>query len=114
MSQIAACRSVFPAKKVIESTELRTSLKSNKNIRHIICHRNANLGFALTENKTIVLTSSGAFLLEPLVVSGDLWRRRLMKIRRLILARKVRNYNELIELCRPGIVMTFVKLEWYV
>lgn len=72
------------------------------------------MAFVLTETKTIVVISSGAFLMEPLVVRGDLWRRRLMKIRALIIKRKVKDYSTLISLCGPGITMTYVKLEWYV
>lgn len=99
---------------LIGSNETRRHLKQTKNIKHIICHRNSNIAFVLTDNKTIVVTTSGAFLMEPLVVRGDLWRRRLMKIRLLILERKVKDYSTLIGLCGPGITMTLVKLEWYV
>lgn len=99
---------------ILESTDARKNLKQTRNIKHVICHRGSNIAFVLTDDKTIVITSSGAFLMEPMVVRGDLWRRRLMKIRRLILERKISDYDSLIGFCRPGITMIWVKLEWYV
>ena len=108
---LAATRTVSS---LLKGGDLRLAAKQKSDIQNVICHKQSRICFVLTETKTIVVLNSGTFILEPLEVPGDLWRRRLNKIRGLILTRKIKTYDDLISVCRPGIRMTFVRLDWYV
>lgn len=104
----------FEVSSFISSPEARRQLKRGGNIKHVICHKRGRIIFLLTEDKTLVMLSSGTFLLEPVEIPGDLWRRRLNRIRMLILKRRITTYEELLEIARPGVIMTYVRLDWYI
>lgn len=102
-----------------KGSELRKYIKSRGKVRQIICHPRRDRGkdsvcFLLTENKIIFKTQSQAFVLEAVEIPGNLWERRLHKIRRLIQERKIKSRDDLLHECGRGVRLVAVGLGWYV
>lgn len=102
------------ASDLVKGSKLRRNIKSRGKIKHIICCKGSSLCFLITDDKVIMQTSLQSFRLDPLEVPGDLWRRRLRKIRVDILARRITNRDQLLVACGSGIVMVPTRLYYHV
>jgi hypothetical protein len=93
--------------------EYRKYIKNRGKVKSIICHPRQRICFLLTTDKTIVKTQVQAFALQAVEVPGNLWERRLHRVRGLIQERKIKSYNELIEECGKGVILVPISLGWY-
>lgn len=95
-------------------SQLRRDIKRQGNVKHIIHHKDNKIVFILTEKKTLVRLNVQTFSLEAIEVPGDLWARRLKRIRNDILARKIDCIDTLVHECKGSVNMIPAKLDWYV
>jgi len=94
--------------------EFRKAIKRTGKINNVIYHNNSRLCFLVNDEKVIVLTALQAFILEPVEVPGDLWRRRLMKVREHILKRKIQCLEDLFIECSGAINLVPTLVERHV
>lgn len=92
---------------------LRSEIKRSGKVKHIINHKQSNICFLLTDTETIFTTGFQTFILRPEEVPGNLWERRLWKVREDILSRKIKDINQLYTACHKGIKTYQIDIRWY-
>lgn len=97
-----------------KGNEYRNFIKKRGRVKSVICHPRQRICFLLTDDRTIVKTQIQALMLEAVEVPGNLWERRVHKIRRLIQERKITSYDDLLKACGRGVKLIPIELGWYV
>lgn len=95
-------------------TKQRRELKQSGKITNIICHK--DLCFLVTPDTVLVHTGIQTLKVEPIVMPGDLWQRRVKLIRDKVLTRRIKCLNDLCAITNTtdgGVRIVRTSMEWY-
>lgn len=92
---------------------LRGHIRRSTQVKQLVVHKQNSIGFIITDAKILVVYRSNVRRLEPLECPGNLWERKLNRIKRSIQQRQITNIYDLIAACGQEIEMKYAKLDWY-
>jgi len=99
---------------LFKGKDLRREINNQGNIDKTICHPKNRICFFINGDKIIVHHNVQTFILMTIGGRGDLWQRRLNKIRHDVLDRKICNFEDLVSACGQGIIIKPTMLVRYV
>lgn len=98
------------------TSEQRKELKRGGKVTNIICHSDTGICFLVTPETVLVHTGLQTLMVQAIVMPGDLWQRRVMKIRERVLRRRVKCINDLCSMMNDtegGVRLINARLDWY-
>lgn len=86
---------------ILYSRDVRAAMMRCGRVEHIVCHQQNKVCFVLTSTKTIVMCSTGTFIVK---YDHRNYRMQLERLREMIRQRVIRSMADLIDFCkfRPG------------